>query len=457
MKNLITLFVITLTGISVFGQQAPNDTLIFKSIFHEALSNGKCYRVLDTLSNDIGGRLSGSPEAAKAVAYMEGVMKNYGFDTVYLQPVMVPHWVRGAKETAHFTVNKKKMEVNICALGGSEPTKGQISAPVLEVFSVKELEGLSADEVKGKIVFFNGPMNPAHVRTFKAYGHCGKQRWEGPWVATKMGAVGVVVRSLTHIEDEFPHTGSMGHNDSITAVPSAAISTLHANQLHEAMAQQKEVTFTMKMNCQTLPDVLSYNVIGEMWGTTKKDEIIVIGGHLDAWDNGDGAHDDGAGVVQSVEVLRIFKTLNLQPERTIRAVLFMNEENGLRGGHAVADSVSAKGEKLIAAIESDAGGFTPRYFVAQDRGERLAHVQAWTPLFEPYNGYAVEYGHGGADISPLNPEETLLMGYRPDSQRYFDYHHAATDVFSAVNQRELELGAANMTALVWMLSRYGVR
>ena len=467
MKIFYSILLVSISTISLTAQtKVPvteidsaiiKEKVVFKQIFEKELSSGKCYKVLEKLCSDIGGRLSGSPEAAKAVRYMRKVMESYRFDTVYLQPVMVPHWVRGEAEVAYFTSGTDEIPVNICALGGSVGTKGkELSAKLIEVKSVEELKELSDSEVKGKIVFFNGAMNPAYVRTFQAYSESGAQRWTGPWVAQEKGAVGVIVRSLTTIIDKNPHTGSMGSRDGNKGVPSAAISTYHANQLHRTLKVNPNVTFSYQMNCETFPDTLSYNVIGEIYGSEKPEEIIVIGGHLDAWDNGEGAHDDGAGCVQSIEVLRLLKTLDLKPKRTVRAVLFMNEENGLKGGKAFADSVKSKNENVIAAIESDAGGFTPRYFVCQTHDDRLNRVASWLPLFKPYNIYAFEYGHGGADISPLDPKKTLLIGYRPDSQRYFDYHHAATDKFEEINQRELELGAANMTALVWMLSQYGL-
>ncbi|MGB0807187.1 MAG: M20/M25/M40 family metallo-hydrolase [Salibacteraceae bacterium] len=434
-----------------------NDTLVIKEFFNTALTKGKSYKVLEHLCNKIGGRLSGSDEAARAVDYMKGKMESYNFDTVYLQPVMVPHWVRGEKETAYFKSGTDEIPVEICALGGSVGTKGKpIVSTVIEVKSVEELKAMDNSSVKGKIVFFNGPMDPKYIRTFGAYSHCGGQRWTGPWVAQEKGAVGAIVRSLTTIVDKYPHTGSMGTRDGNKGIPSAAISTFHANQLSKTLAINPKTEFSFTMNCETFPDTLSYNVIGEIYGSEKPEEIVVVGGHLDAWDNGDGAHDDGAGVVQSVEALRLFKALNLKPKRTIRAVLFMNEENGLRGGKAFADSVKSQNQNVIAAIESDAGGFTPRYFVFQTHDERLDKVSAWLPLFKPYNVYAFEHGHGGADIGQLDAEKTLLIGYRPDSQRYFDYHHAASDTFDKVNQRELELGGANMAALIYMLSEYGL-
>ncbi len=468
MKTIISAIPIFLFSIVTFAQKDSltadtiemkrNDTLIIKQMFHTALENGKSYKVLEHLCTKIGGRLSGSEEAARAVSYMKEVMESYKFDTVYLQPVMVPHWVRGVDEVAFFKSGTEEIPVNICALGGSLGTKGKpLTASVIEVKSVEELEALSNSDVRGKIVFFNGPMDPKYIRTFGAYSHCGGQRWTGPWIAQEKGAVGAIVRSLTHIEDKYPHTGSMGSRPNNNGIPSAAISTFHANQLSKTLAINPKTEFSFTMNCETLPDTLSYNVIGEIWGTENPEEIIVVGGHLDAWDNGDGAHDDGAGVVQSVEALRLFKALDIAPKRTIRAVLFMNEENGLKGGKAFADSVKSQNQNVIAAIESDAGGFTPRYFALQTHDEeRMQKVARWLPLFKPYNIYAFEHGHGGADIGQLDEEKTLLIGYRPDSQRYFDYHHAASDTFDKINQRELELGGANMAALIYLLSEYGL-
>lgn len=463
--SAISIFLISLVGYSQVDSLSAdtieikrNDTLIIQQMFHTALENGKSYKVLEHLCTKIGGRLSGSEEAARAVNYMKGIMESYHFDTVYLQPVMVPHWVRGADEVAFFKSGTDEIPVNICALGGSIGTKGKpLMANIVEVKSVEELEALSSSEVKGKIVFFNGPMDPKYIRTFGAYSHCGGQRWTGPWIAQEKGAVGAIVRSLTHIVDKYPHTGSMGSRPNNNGIPSAAISTFHANQLSKTLAINPKTEFSFTMNCETLPDTLSYNVIGEIWGTEKPEEIVVVGGHLDAWDNGDGAHDDGAGVVQSVEALRLFKATGIAPKRTIRAVLFMNEENGLKGGKAFADSVKSQNQNVIAAIESDAGGFTPRYFALQTHDEeRMQKVARWLPLFTPYNIYAFEHGHGGADIGQLDEEKTLLIGYRPDSQRYFDFHHAASDTFDKINQRELELGGANMAALIYLLSEHGL-
>lgn len=447
------LILLSITGFS------QNDSVIFKKIYNEALFNGKCYSNLDYLCNKIGGRLSGSPEAQKAVEWAFKAMKDAGADTVYLQECMVPHWVRGGKEQAKVITSNSKgiKEVSVCALGGSVATPADgITAKVIEVIGIDGLKSLKKEDVQGKIVFFNEPMDPTFVETFNAYGKAVMQRWAGASAAARLGAVAVVVRSCTLVQDDNPHTGVMGYKDSITKIPACAISTNGANWLSNYLKTDKELNFYLKMNCETLPDEKSYNVVGEVWGTENKNEFIVVGGHLDSWDNGKGAHDDGAGIVQSIEILRIYKSLGLKPKRTIRAVAFMNEENGGRGGKKYAELAKLNNEKHIAAIESDAGGFTPRGFSSDVTPQAKAKIKSWRPLFEPYGVYNFDRDGSGADIQPLNEMGVPCMELMPDSQRYFDYHHTSIDTFDAVNRRELELGSAAMAAMIWMISQYGL-
>ncbi len=443
-----------------YAQSQSKDSVMLKRIYNEVLTNGKCYANLDYLSNKIGGRLSGSPQAQQAVEYTYKLLKDYNFDTIYLQEVMVPHWVRGAKEEGFIIHGKQKIRVRICALGNSIATSEKgLQAPIIEVQNFKELEQLGVENIKGKIVFFNRPMNPTHITTGSAYGEAGNQRGRGAIEAARYGAVGVVVRSLTLANDTNPHTGMMGYRDTITKIPACAISTVDADQLSQLLKLRSAipVSFYFKQTCQMLPDVLSYNVIAETRGTEKPEEIIIAGGHLDSWDNGDGAHDDGAGVVQSIEALRLLKQLGYAPKRTIRCVLFMNEENGVRGGEKYAAIAKQLNQKHIAAIESDAGGFTPRGFGIENNAAAIEHMQPWIPLFKPYSIDYIKQGHGGTDIEPLANNGTVLIGYIPDSQRYFDYHHTAIDTFDKVNKRELELGAAAISSLLYLLSEYGVQ
>jgi carboxypeptidase Q len=439
---------------------AQTDSATIKKIFNDALTNGKSYSNLEYLCKKIGGRLAGSPQAQQAVEWTFKAMKEAGADTVYLQECMVPHWVRGEKEQAKvFTSNAKSFKaLPICALGGSiaTPVEG-LTANVVEAKGIDDLKRLGKENIQGKIVFFNEPMEPTFIATFHAYGKAVMQRWAGAKEAAKYGAVGVVVRSMTLAHDDNPHTGVMSYNDSITKIPACAISTNGADWLSNYIKTDKDAKFFFKMNCQTLPDEKSYNVIGEIYGSSKKEEIITVGGHLDAWDNGEGAHDDGAGIVQSIEIIRIYKALGLKPKCTIRAVAFMNEENGGRGGKKYAELAKLKNEKHIAAIESDAGGFTPRGFTSTMSPKQKAKLKSWKTLLEPYGLHDFERDGGGADIEPLNEElGTPILELMPDSQRYFDYHHTAIDTFEAVNRRELELGGASMAALIWLISENGL-
>jgi carboxypeptidase Q len=443
---------------AAFAQQKYETTV--KSIYDEVLLRGQCYQTLEHLCTNIGGRLSGSPEAEKAVHYMVSKCRSYGFDTVYLQPVMVPHWVRGDKEEAFIAKGHQKFDVRVCALGGSVATPAAgIDAEVVEVRSIAELKELGREKIKGRIVFFNRPMDPTHFHTGTAYGGAGDQRGSGPAEAARYGAVGVVVRSLTLAYDDFPHTGMTRYNDSLPKIPACAISTKGADALSNLFKLRSAgpVRMYFKQSCQTLPDVLSYNVIAEIRGNEKPDEIVIAGGHLDSWDNGDGAHDDGAGCVQSIEALRIIRTLGLKPKRTIRAVLFMNEENGVRGGVEYARVAGLdESNKHIAAIESDAGGYTPRAF-GMDDSVTINRMKAFEPVFRTYGIEQFKRGGGGVDISPLKTQGTVLIGYMPDSQRYFDIHHTEADTFDKVNKRELELGAGAISALLWILSEEGTK
>lgn len=432
------------------------DSIVIKQLFNTALSNGKSYKWLDYLSNNIGGRLSGSPQAQQAVEWGEKLMNGLDFDKVWLQPVMVPHWVRGEKEEAYFTVNKIKYNVAICALGGSIATpKNGVSGEVVEVQSLEEAE-LLGEKLRGKIVFFNRAFEDTPIETFKSYGGCVDQRGGGAKVTGKFGVLGVIVRSMTHSIDNFPHTGAMGYGDipENEKVPAAAISTIAANLLSEKLKENPNLKFYFKQSCETLPDAPSFNVIGEITGSEHPNTFITVGGHLDSWDLGDGAHDDGAGIVQSIEVLRLFQLNGIKPKHTVRVVLFMNEENGLKGGRKYAEEAKANNEIHIAALESDSGGFTPRGFSIDANGKNLELIKNWKSLLAPYGLHDINKGHSGADIDPLKSETITLVGYRPDSQRYFDYHHAANDTFDKVNKRELELGAASMASLVYLLDNY---
>ncbi len=455
-KNLSLIVVCVCAGtMQTFSQES--DSAMLQQIYSTALSNGKAYRWLDTLCNSIGARLSGSPQADKAVKWTEKTMQQTGADRVFLQDVMVPHWVRGEKETAEIISSyPKKLLLNVCALGGSIATNGPLSAEVIEVKNFDELKTLGTKKIKGKFVFYNRPMDVTKINTFEAYGGAVNQRWAGAMRAAPYGAVGTIVRSMTPEIDDSPHTGSMGYNDTIPKIPACAISTKAAELLHKMLLTEPQLKVKLDMKCMTLPDKPSHNVIAELTGSEFPGSYIVVGGHLDSWDLAQGAHDDGAGIVQAMEVINLFKQLGIKPRHTIRAVAFMNEENGGRGGKKYAEEAKAKNEKHIAAIESDAGGFTPRGFFMEGDSLQKEKVRSWKKLFEPYNIHSWNHEGGGADIDHLKDQGPLLIGLSPDSQRYFDIHHTPTDVFENVNRRELELGAASMAALVYLIDKYGL-
>lgn len=435
-----------------------NDSVQFRRMADLVLSQGKAYENLRYLCKEVGHRLSGSPGAAQAVAATFRMMKEMGADTVYYQDVMVPHWVRGEKEVAHMQrKGQQPVVLNVCALGNSVGTgKKGIRAPVVEVRSFTELDALGRSGVEGRIVFFNVAMNPTYVETFRAYGEAGQYRSRGPAMAAKYGAVGVMVRSLASNIDDFPHTGATNYNDSFPKIPAIAVSTRHAELVSRMLQQDAGWELFFRTQCEILPDALSQNVIGEIRGSEFPDEIITVGGHLDSWDLGEGAHDDGAGCVQSMELIHVYKQLGIRPKRTIRVVMFMNEENGLRGGRKYAELAAMENKRFVFALESDAGGFTPRSFGFSQGGALLEKLRQHLPLFLPYGITSFNEGGGGADINPLRPLGTLLCGLRPDSQRYFDHHHAANDTFEWVNKRELELGALVMMQLVYVIDRYGL-
>ncbi len=444
-------------SVNVYSQEKDEEVL--QRIFNEVLVNGECYDNLEYLTQQIGGRLSGSPQAAAAVNWSRQVMEDYGFDKVFLQEVMVPHWVRGKKEVGKI-VNSEKLgsvDVNICALGNAVGTgdKGAVGN-VVEVHSFQELADLGEENIKGKIVLFNRPLDPTKIQTFEAYGGAVNQRGSGASEAAKYGAIGVVVRSMTTALDNIPHTGALRYALNIPKIPAVAISTNDAELLSSLLKDDKNLKFYFETHCEMKEDELSYNVIGEITGTEKPNEFIVVGGHLDSWDLGEGAHDDGTGCVQSIEVLRTLKSLGIKPRHSIRAVMFMNEENGLRGGRKYAELAKENKEIHLAALESDSGGFTPKGFGINADEKVIKKIASWKPLFSPFKIYDIEKGEGGADISPLKAQGVSLIGFKPDSQRYFDYHHTEIDTFDKVNKRELELGAASMTALIYLIDKYGL-
>lgn len=436
---------------------AQNDSATMRKIADEILLNGECYQNLHDLCKNIGHRLTGTKQAEKAVQWAKAELEKMKPDRVYLQPVAVPVWVRGKESLAiKFPGSSTFTHVPMLSLGNSHGTGGKLlTAEIIMVNNPEELKNLSAAETKGKIVFFNNRFPQEMINTFEGYGHTAKYRSIAPNIASSKGAVGVIIRSVSTGADDEPHTGAMRYADSLEKIPAIAIGNISADKL-EAAAKKGKITAQLQSECEMKGTTTSYNVIAEITGSEKPEEIVLVGGHLDSWDVGEGAHDDGAGITQSMEVIRTFKALNIKPKRTIRAVLFMNEENGLRGGFAYADSAKSKNEQHILAIESDAGGFAPRGFGSEMDADKKQKIKNFAPLFLPYGVYQFDSDEGGADISPLHNAGVPVMGLLPDPQRYFDYHHTRADVFEKVNHRELKLGATVMTQMVYLISTYGL-
>ena len=389
-----------------------------------------------------------------SIDWSEAKFTSYGFDNVYRQPITVPHWERGTTESGWITSKKGRLhKLHLLALGGSIGTNGLMKGDLIEFSSLEELKKASKSKVAGKIVFINQKMDAAQIQTFKAYGGCYAIRGEGAVEAAKKGAIAVIIRSLGLPIDEHPHTGSMHYEKEVPKIPAAAISTQDAEKVSEWL-KTENLHVNLELNCMEFPDAPSFNVMGELKGKSN-DEIITLGGHLDSWDTGEGAHDDGAGVVHCMEALRILKKLGYKPKHTLRVVFFMNEENGNAGGKAFAKWTKEKGEKQLAALESDRGGFAPRGFSCDGSEEQVRLLASLSGIFKPYDLHVFEKGYGGVDIGPLKNEfpGIPLFGFVPDSQRYFDFHHAPSDVFENVNERELALGAAGIAAFIYLLDQ----
>lgn len=438
--------------------QVPDTSFVTVAnrLIADGLTSQKAYDWLTELSVGIGPRLSGSPGNAAAVAWGKKRMEELGFDNVRLEPVSVPRWVRGRIEEGTLLLpGGRSVKLSLCALGGSIATPaGGVIGEVVEVKSFDELRALGP-KAKGKIVFFNRPMDPRKYSTFEAYGGAVDQRGEGATEAARAGGIAALVRSMTMRNDDVPHTGAMHYADSVGKVPTAALSIHASNLIDSLLAAGVKIRVRLRLSCETLPDAESANVVGELRGSAKPGEVIVIGGHLDSWDKGRGAHDDGAGCAQVIEAARLLKAAGLVPKRTIRVVLFANEENGSRGGREYARR-ERPGEKHIAALETDAGGFTPRGIGISADSAVFNSIARWSPLLDPIDAGDFTRGGGGTDVGELGRQGVPTLGLRVDSQRYFDYHHSASDTIDKVNSRELELGAIAIAVVSYVIAQEGL-
>jgi hypothetical protein len=444
--------------LSVEADATPNteDIRMVEDIFKDCLANGETYKMLEHLCLNIGPRLSGSAKAEEALNWSADMMRQFEFDSVYMQDVMVPNWKRGEAEVCR--IEGQEDALAVLAIGGSVATSAEgITAEVVEVQSLDEVDELG-EKVKGKIVFYNRAFDQKSISTGGGYGGAVDQRVQGASRAAKYGAVAIVIRSVSSGFDDVPHTGTLSYADDAPRIPAAALGVKSADRLTNVLEADADAQLYLKMSCEWQDDAPSHNVIGELRGSEHPDKVILVGGHMDSWDVGHGAHDDGAGCMQSINVLQAMKRLGIQPKHTIRAVMFINEENGTAGGKKYAELAKANDkESHLVAIETDAGGFVPRGFGLSGSPGQLQKWRAWLPLFNPNVISYINNGGGGVDIRPLNEETgTPVAGLITDTQRMFDLHHSANDTFDKVNRRELELGTASLTALIYLIDKYGM-
>jgi hypothetical protein len=431
---------------------------VINTFYGDALGDRESYELLRSLSKDVGQRLSGSEGAKKAVLWSKEVMENYGFDSVFLQEVMVPHWERGDYEECYYYENGEKINLSILGAGGtvSTPIEG-VTAEVVEVKSLDEVDMLGRDGVEGKIVFYNKAFNQRYINIGASYGETGFQRRLGAIKASEYGAVASVFRSLSSGNDDFPHTGGMSYKEGVDSIAHGGLGVISSIKLSEKIKKDPNTKLTVRLSGRWFPDALSHNVIGEIKGSENPDKIILVGGHLDSWDVSEGAHDDGAGCVHSIGALRLFQKQGIKPKHTLRAVMFMNEENGLRGGTQYAENAIKYNENHIVAIESDASAYVPRGFGFSGSDAQLEKIQGWLKYFDQKVISYFSKGGGGADIGPLHRSTgTPMFGLSIDGQKYFEIHHTEKDVFEAIHPREMELGTASMASLVYLIDKYGL-
>ena len=425
----------------------------FKKVYNHALEHQESYEWLHQLCTQVGHRFAGSSGDKKGVDWAIAKMRELGFDTIYTQAVEVPHWERGREHLSLMPENGKKLKVDIMALGGSVSTgKKGIKAEIIQVDSFEELEALG-DAVRGKIVFFNYKMRTDFISTGYAYGDAVKYRYRGAVEAAKHGAIGSIIRSITHRKDREPHTGIMTYEGAEVKIPHGAISYLDADDLSE-MLKKGKVEAHLILESNDMGTATSYNVIGEFKGSSKPQEVLLLAGHLDSWDPAQGAHDDGAGVVHALAGVYYLKKLNLMTDRTLRVVLYANEEFGLSGAKVYPEFARKGGSEIVFAIESDGGGFVPRGYSWDAEDSVIEEIRTYRDLFLPYGIFDISKGWSGADIGTLRDGKVLLAGLRVENHRYFDLHHTRRDVIEEVHPRELELGSAAIATIVLFMDRW---
>ncbi|HAG15253.1 MAG TPA: peptidase M28 family protein [Bacteroidales bacterium] len=450
MKNLFYFLLFSLLIQNSVTAQSETPLWI-KTIYDNALTSRQAYNQLELLCDKAPGRLIGTPNSFIAVDLMKKYLEDLGADTVFLQKFSSPAWICHSA-SASLILNGKEIKLHVDALGPSASTpKSGIQAEIVEVMSLNELRQMKKESIEGKIVFFNRPMNPTTINTFQAYSEAVDQRSSGPALAKELGAIGSITRSVNMNLDDFPHTGSVRFSDG--KIPTIAISTNDAEKVSQALKANPKLKIKIKVDAEDIV-TNTYNLIADLKGSEKPDEYMVVGGHIDAWHNTQGAHDDGVGCLQSTEVLRLFKETGMKNKRSIRVILFMDEELYQSGGKAYAAYSKENNIKNYFALESDAGGFTPLGFMIDTTNLNNPKLQEFQKLLEPYGIHFIIHGGGGVDIGPLKTQGVTLSSYRSDWHRYFELHHCANDSFDKINFREMQLGSAAMTSLIYLIDQF---
>ncbi len=412
-----------------------------------ALADGLAYELLRSLTIEVGHRLAGSPGDKAAVAWARRELSKLGFDDVRTEPVTVPHWVRGSATGR--ILEPYPQETVLLALGGSVGTPaGGITAEVIGVPDLEALAELPDQRVRGKIVFIDRPTE--RTRTGRGYGEAGVVRRNGPADAAAKGVAAVLIRSIATGNQRFAHTGATRYREDVPRIPAAALAVPDADILAAQLASGRKVRFHLELGSQYRPDALSANVIAEVRGRELPDEIVLLGAHLDSWDVGTGAHDDGAGCAIVVSAARLIADLARPPRRTVRVVLFANEEFGLSGARAYAEAYADELPRHQLALESDLGGDRVWAFATRIHEGALPEAARISELIAPLGIEAVgNEARGGADLIPLRPANVPLADLRQDATRYFDYHHTIDDTFDKIDPEALAQNVAAYVAVAY--------
>lgn len=443
-------------ALSIQAQESERATL--SAIYANALTSYDAYDNLRELCSLAPGRVVGSAASDRAVQFLRAKVEALSPDTCYLQTYTTSSWrcKSPAQASAVFGSTVEPLNVVNLGLSVSTPQNG-LQAPVVEVASFRMLDSLGSKLVKGKIVFYNQPMDNSKISTFPAYGETVELRFSGASRASELGAVGALVRSTSTEPDDFPHTGVSKFEKGVKQIPNLSISTNDANKLSDLLQKYKGLEVRMTSNTETLDNVQTANIIAEIRGSVHPERILLIGAHTDTWQNTAGAHDDGAGCVQMIDVLRIFKSLNISPVNTIRLVLFMDEEMHQSGSKVYAAFAGAEKKEHLACIESDAGGLLPTGFgIDCDKENLVESIRTQTAKLASFGIFITDKSHAGVDIGPLKDFGYPLIGLNTNSQRYFEYHHSSKDTFDQVSRREMQLGTAAIASLVYLIDRNGL-